>query len=713
MQSSSSEHRELTGVLRSRRTEVAQAFAEAIAHTPKWRGLMEGGRADWAGFLHLHFFVFADYLIEYFDRGEESFKHLFVGEALKGLYDPDLSDAAMADQAVAVAVGERTRLEALLRSELSDSAWVLLETHLADVHRTIGAKGGRTQRLLLVGDCLFLDIVPFITGALLRQGITLIVDYATSKNPLELRDQLRAFSTRKFDLVFFSPFTYEFSLAYNQLSDWRNALQSQQRVHEVVEEAWAEAKPTLDLMADLFDCAIHVHNSSAVVREEHPVRRRLRLTATARVRSLAKHEINGLLSGYVLQRNAQSFRHLFVVDENALVAEAGEFEAGAYLYRAELQHPAVLGQMLAPAYADIVSVNTWLAKRKLVVCDLDNTLWDGLIGEGVVRHHHDRQRALQALRRKGVVLAIASKNDPANVHWRGGSLSDDDFVYSAVSWGPKVQAMTAIHAELNLKTKDSVFIDDRQDELTMMRLAHPDLVCLDANDPATWRRISLWEASMDDDPDMDRTLMYRQREARKAHVAEQVTTHEEEAALFASLGLELTISQAQASDLKRVAELINRTNQFNLEGSRTSYTEVMQWHDSANHFIVTAQTADRFGDMGTTCVAVARVEADRMVLMPFVLSCRVFGYGIERSVMNFLKRVAMAADLSRIVARFASTPQNAPCRGFLEDNGFTEEAGVWTFAALSQAEHEPAWLRITITDTATGLLARKKDEIAH
>jgi len=176
-----------------------------------------------------------------------------------------------------------------------------------------------------------------------------------------------------------------------------------------------------------------------------------------------------------------------------------------------------------------------------------------------------------------------------------------------------------------------------------MLVSNTDVLCLDATDPAAWRRIALWEASLEDDSGMDRTLMYRQREERKAFVRDDIASEEEKAALFRSLGLKLTISPAKPGDLKRIAELINRTNQFNLEGSRTSLKEVTEWHHSPEHLVLTGQTSDRFGDMGTTCVAVARIEGAEMELLPFVLSCRVFGYIIERNVMNRLTALAKHA----------------------------------------------------------------------
>ena len=489
----------------------------------------------------------------------------------------------------------------------------------------------------------------------------------------------------------------EFAPAYAHLADWRQSLRSDAAVRDIVQSTWNETRETLDLLADLYDCPIHVHNSAAVIREESAAKRRVRLAATMRIRAMARQQVNALLQDRVARRNGESYRHLYVFDEERMVRAVGEFEAGAYFHRTPLQHPAVMGRILAQAYVDIVYVNAWLLKKKVVVCDLDNTLWDGVIGEGAVRHHHERQQSLKSLKRKGAVLAIASKNDPANVHWRGGTLGDDDFVCAAISWDPKVQGMRRIQATLNLKMKDYVFIDDREDERELVALTYPDIVCMDATAPSTWRRIDLWCELLDDDLEMDRTLMYRQREERKAFIREDVSSDEERAALFASLQLTLTITRARSDDLKRVAELINRTNQFNLEGSRTNFNEVAQWHESPDHVILTGQTADRFGDMGTTCVAVVRFRADRLELLPFVLSCRVFGYGIERAMLNHIKAVAARRGARRIVGHHVETPHNAPCRSFLADNGFRADGGAWIFEVGNDASPpNAAWLAITV-----------------
>jgi FkbH-like protein len=687
--------RELRRILHRERETLAEVFSSAFALVPRWKLLMDHERSRWDTFLQNHFFAFVDYLVEYFRSGDAAYKQFFVGEKIKALYDAGADDATRQAQTDAVNRAEQQGLEVALKAKLSPEAWHLLSSVINDSYRLLGGKAHKTQRVLLVGDCIFLDIIPVIVGDLLESGIRLVPDYATSKNPLELRDQLRQMSARKFDLVFVSPFSYDFVPAYSQLANWHTGPMSGRAVRALVEQTWRETCATLDLAADLFDCPIHVHNSAAIVREENASKRMLRLAVTARRRTAAKQRINELLRDYVEQKNGGSFKHLFVFDEDRIAWEFGAWRAGAYYRRTALQHPAVLGRILAPRYTDIVFTNTHLAKKKLVVCDLDNTLWNGVIGEGDVTHYHDRQRILKDLKSKGVVLAINSKNDPANVHWRDATLSDSDFVYAAISWDPKVQGMKRIQADLNLKMKDFVFIDDRKDELELMRMMHPEVLCLDATDPNTWTRFALWKKFLEDDIEMDRTLMYRQREDRKAFIKEDASSDEEKVALFAALQLKLKITHARPADLKRVAELINRTNQFNLEGSRTSFKEVAQWHASPRHLIVTAQTADRFGDMGTTCVAVARFDDEEMTLLPFVLSCRVFGYGVERSVLN-LKTVAAEKGARRIVGHYVPTPQNAPCKDFLPDNGFRKENGRWTFDVGAPLPADAEWLQVEV-----------------
>ncbi len=682
-------------VLRSRVPEFANVVARAFDLIPRWRVSSTQGNLDRADYLRENFFVFGDYLTGYLKGSDEIFRNLYIGEAVKALYDPDIEEGAARVQSAAVLAAIKAGAQELFQAALSADQWAVLASGLDEIESILIRESPISRRVLLVGDCLFLDIVPFIVASLLERGIRIVPYYATSKSPALLHEQLLAFSSKQFDLVFFSPVTYDFSTEYSLLTSPRRALMGGAAVDALVARVWTDTQKTIGVLADLFECPIYIHNSSGMLREEQPLWRRIKLLATHRIRMRAARGFNSLLARHVAETNAQSFPHLFVIDEFAAVSRVGYHAAGEYIYKTNLQHPARLGLVLAGEYTDIIDTAARLAKKKVVVSDLDNTLWDGVLGEGSVEHFHDRQGLLKALRGKGVVLAINSKNDPGNVHWRGATLGDDDFVAAAISWGPKTQGMRLIQEDLNLKVKDFVFVDDRKDELELMKLEFPEMVCLDATDAATWRRLAIWESMLDPNPEMDRTLMYKQRAARGAAIGDAAGLAKDRAAQLSALQLKLKIFSARSSDLKRTAELINRTNQFNLEGSRTSFREVSEWHRSVDHVILLGQSEDRFGDMGITCIAIAECQGERMRLLPFVLSCRVFGYGIEDAVLGTLQRIATERGMKSVVGRYVKTAVNGPCENFLAANGFEMVDGLWHWSADRPVREQPAWLSVT------------------
>jgi FkbH-like protein len=294
----------------------------------------------------------------------------------------------------------------------------------------------------------------------------------------------------------------------------------------------------------------------------------------------------------------------------------------------------------------------------------------------------------------GVVLAINTTNDPKNVHWTGGVLCADDFVCSQINWDPKVLNLRRIAEFLNLKPKDFVFIDDRGDEREMAKSAMPEIHVLDALSQRAWRRIELWAKALPAGGE-DRTQFYKQREQRQSFLESDASNREDQAKLFEKLGIAITIRPAKPADFKRVAELINRTNQFNLCGSRTSVREVTAWHASGTREILVVDAADKFGQMGTVCIMVVETSGQRITIPVWVLSCRVFGYGIETALLNHVKRMARQRGGGEIVGLYLETAHNAPCRKAYPEAGFTWNGSAWVYAATAVREsNDPSWLTI-------------------
>jgi FkbH-like protein len=307
---------------------------------------------------------------------------------------------------------------------------------------------------------------------------------------------------------------------------------------------------------------------------------------------------------------------------------------------------------------------------------------------------------LRRLKDKGVVLAIASKNDPSAVRWEGGVLDAGCFVASEVSWAPKVQGIERIYRELNLQPKDGVFIDDRADERSMVKERWPQMHVADPNDARTWRIFELWAELLDGEQELDRTALYQQREQRQAAVS-AADAAEQTADMFRRLGLRASLTLADRSAVKRVCELINRTNQWNLNGSRTSFAEVERWRASPDHRILTVQVDDKFGPMGTVCVAVLREVPDATHIPVFVLSCRVFGFGVETLVLDYVQRLSRKRlGEPRVRGFFTATQHNSACQDMYREHGYTAEDGGWVYSGGPAEKAVPGWFALSGFDVS-------------
>ncbi len=681
----------LSDQLTTHRHALAEACYQVVADWQKTQAAVAASPSP-SHYALQEFGALVDYLALYFRTGDMLYLTLFAGEKHKQLhYDPFTREEhrSFRDH---VCREERAALLDSMRTRLESESLTRLEGALDAAYGQVTVEGSRCCRLLLIGDCLHLDVMTFLVSQCAADDTVLEPTFITSKNPVEARNQLRALAGQTFDVVFYSPTSYELSLPYAQFLSWRRALSSRRMIHEVVESTLAEASATLDLLARLFECPILVHNSANIPRHEGTWQDRVKGCLSYRARAAARRVFNSRLPALLAELNARTFEHLHLLNEVSLLDDDSEWQLGRMFYAAELQHPAELGRQLASVYRDVIFAAGQLLTRKLVVCDLDNTLWDGVIGEGTVRHFERRQRLLQTLRHKGVLLSINSKNDPHNVHWDGAVLQPDDFVHAEINWEPKVGNLRRTQQALNLKLKDFVFIDDRADERQLASLTLPEVLPLDATCERTWALLEAWAALLPEHADEDRTALYKQREERERFIAQQGEEREDETALYETLDITVDIRPAESGDLKRVVELINRTNQFNLCGTRTTFREVSEWHASPDHEILCIQESDKFGSNGIVCIVVVELRQDALCVPVFVLSCRVFGYGIETAVMNHIKRAHRRGD-EPILGHFQVTPHNQPCHSFYEQQGFELQQGHWVFRGTDESV-DPAWLTV-------------------
>lgn len=672
------------------RDEVALCLMKSVADWDKYRAQIAAVK-DLKEYLRRDYHFMIDYLALRFKTGDVTYRSLYIGDKIRqAFFEQEFAPEAQTERRRKILESDAAGITALLRPRLDVADLAALENELGEIKRILTTRTPDSIEALFVGDCLYLDVTAFLAGACLADGITLNPTLVTSRNPAELRNLAREMAGRKFDLIFFSPFTYENSPGYDRLQWWHQGMMPTAKIHAIAQAAVDSATTTLNVLGELFECNVFVHNSANFRRHDGSLAERGKNVLSWRARRTGRRYVNSKLAAYAAHPPAALAGRLSVFDETELLIRHGETALGRTFYNHDSRHPAAMGREVAQRYRDIAAVQAHLRKKKLVVCDLDETLWKGVIGEGAVEHHTDRQATLKRLQAGGVVLAINSKNDPKNIRWDGALLKADDFVSTQINWDSKVLNIKRIAQHLNLKTKDFVFVDDRADEREMVRTALPEVFGMDALAPRTWSLLDLWSRTLTQGA--DRTQLYKEKDAREGFLREQVAAAEDPTAMFANLGLAVALRDAKKSDLKRVVELINRTNQFNTCGSRTSVREATEWLAAADRRILIIDCSDKFGSMGTISVCVTHTQPDRVEIPVFVLSCRVFGYGIEQVVVNTVKRMARAAGVP-VVGLYGETSHNEPCRKVFPDNGFVWRDSEWVWSGDGPIE-DPSWLAI-------------------
>jgi FkbH-like protein len=314
---------------------------------------------------------------------------------------------------------------------------------------------------------------------------------------------------------------------------------------------------------------------------------------------------------------------------------------------------------------------------KVVAVDCDDTLWEGVCGEDGptgVRVDPPRrafQEFLKARRENGILLAIASKNNEADVleTFRLHPemvLAWDDFTSREIHWSPKSTSLARISRELGLGLDSFVFLDDSPKECAELQQGLPEVLSLPL--PADIQELpdflehvwalDQWSVT---DEDRKRAAMYAQQVQRGAVARRSRSLRE----FLDSLKLEVRIEPAKSEQLPRVAQLSQRTNQMNTTAVRRNVSEVQQLLAAGWECLI-VEASDRFGSYGLVGVALLRPDAGFLWLDSFLMSCRALGRGIEHQLLRKCGEFAELKGLSSVRVWFREAPRNRPAREFLE-----------------------------------------------
>lgn len=354
--------------------------------------------------------------------------------------------------------------------------------------------------------------------------------------------------------------------------------------------------------------------------------------------------------------------------------------------------------------------------KKVLVLDADNTLWGGVLGDlgpGEIALGPDYpgsafvalQRRVLDLYHRGVVLAIASKNEPGSVEavlekHPEMVLRPSHIASLRVNWQPKPQNIREIAQELNLGLDSFVFIDDHPVECELMRSTLPQVmtICL-PNEPADYARViesldcfDQWTISSED---RARGQLYgaeAERRRLQAKVVDMPT-------FYRQLQMKLTIGVDQPSQIARAAQMTGRTNQFNMNTLRCSEDDIRRFMNADDHHVITLALEDRFGDNGIVGLAVVRRAGEEWILHMYLMSCRVLGRTVEQAFIKWIGSRAQSAGARRVVGLYAPTAKNKPFSGYYESCGFSrasssENPQSWTLDLSAADLKMPDWFEL-------------------
>jgi len=337
--------------------------------------------------------------------------------------------------------------------------------------------------------------------------------------------------------------------------------------------------------------------------------------------------------------------------------------------------------------------------RKLLVLDLDDTLWGGIVGDdgwenlrlgghdGEGEAYADFQKKIHQLKQRGVILAVVSKNDEAVALHAFRThpemvLKEHDISAWKINWDDKAQNISAVAEELNLGLDSVVFLDDNPAERGRIRAALPSVYVPDMPHdkmlyPQFLDSLDVFNFSTFTEEDRNRSELYRQEKLR----SEEQEKFMDMDTWLASLNITLTISPLRKDTVARAAQLLNKTNQMNLRTRRMSEDELWSWAGRKENLFRTVNVSDKFGNAGLTGLVSFSINNDVAFVEDFVLSCRVMGRKVEETMLGFLVREAAALGLKKLEAHLISTEKNRPCREFFGRSGWKENGdGVFVFS---------------------------------
>lgn len=341
--------------------------------------------------------------------------------------------------------------------------------------------------------------------------------------------------------------------------------------------------------------------------------------------------------------------------------------------------------------------------KKAFVLDLDNTLWGGIVGDdgpenleigqetSMGQVYQEFQGYLKEHKKIGVLLNVDSKNEEENalagLKHPEGILKPEDFIVIKANWLPKSQNLTEIASELNIGRDALVFVDDNPAEREIIRqhvpeTAVPEMTDGDQVNPDQFIRIldknAYFEVVTLSEDDKHRNEMYKANAMRK----EQEESFGNYSDFLKSLEMEAVIRGFEPVYYSRIAQLTNKSNQFNLTTKRMTQAEVEQMAQDPGYITLYGKLKDKFGDNGVVSLVIGKKNGDTLELILWLMSCRVLKRDMEQAMLDTLVLQSRESGIRKLHGYYYKTAKNAMVKDFY---------GAMGFQKLSEKDGDSEW----------------------
>ncbi len=406
------------------------------------------------------------------------------------------------------------------------------------------------------------------------------------------------------------------------------------------------------------------------------------------INPICKEEIEWIWN-FCIKELLSKHSNIRVFPYRKLIEECGVSDSfsGKMWYLGKIRHTNALQMAMAGKIVELLNIEKFIPKKVLLL-DLDNTLWGGLAGENDVTpivlsddnvglSYKDLQRVILQMRKQGVILGIVSKNNPEdamdiiqnNSHM---VLKDDDFAIKKISWNSKDLSIKEIALELNLGLDSMVFFDDNPEERRLIEKTLPEVVVPDFPDnpeKLAQTMVSIYDkffrrATLTSE-DLDKTKAYIDNSKRE-EIRKNFDSFEE---YLEELNITLT-RKISERHIERITQLLNKTNQFNLTTKRHTLQDIQDMIKDNNNLIYSYQVEDIFGDCGIVAVVIVNLAEDAPIIDEFVMSCRVMGKEIENAIIDDIESELAANGFKEVKAVYATTAKNKPVAHLYDNLGY-------------------------------------------